>query len=133
MLTEQKDTKMTVSGTKNKKESITMENKEMNQSRELKLNSLENASGGKIRFRDLRDIPLTEEEKKQLEELERRVSESWQTDKNPNNPFRLVYQVKGIVFFTIKSSFIAAGMAQMYHTKLLQNTNLFPIIDSERK
>ena len=67
---------MTVSGTKNKKESITMENKEMNQSRELKLNSLENASGGKIRFRDLRDIPLTEEEKKQLEELERRVSES---------------------------------------------------------
>ncbi len=67
---------MTVSGTKCKKESITMENKEMNQSRELKLNSLENASGGKIRFRDLRDIPLTEEEKKQLEELERRVSES---------------------------------------------------------
>ncbi len=53
-----------------------MENKEMNQSRELKLNSLENVSGGKIRFRDLRDIPLTEEEKKQLEELERRVSES---------------------------------------------------------
>ena len=53
-----------------------MENKEMNQSRELKLNSLENASGGKIRFRDLRDIPLTEEDKKQLEELERRVRES---------------------------------------------------------
>ena len=67
---------MTVSGTKYKKESITMENKEMNQSRELKLNSLENASGGKIRFRDLRDIPLTEEDKKQLEELERRVRES---------------------------------------------------------
>lgn len=53
-----------------------MENKEMNQSRELKLNSQENASGGKIRFRDLRDIPLTEEDKKQLEELERRVRES---------------------------------------------------------
>lgn len=67
---------MTVSGTKYKKKSITMENKEMNQSSELKLNSLENASGGKIRFRDLRDIPLTEEEKKQLEELERRVRES---------------------------------------------------------
>ncbi len=53
-----------------------MENKEMNQSMELKLNSLEKASGGKIRFRDLRYIPLTEEEKKQLEELERRVRES---------------------------------------------------------
>ena len=32
--------------------------------------------GGKIRYRDLRNIPLTEEEKKQLEELERRVSNS---------------------------------------------------------
>ena len=33
-------------------------------------------SGGKIRYKDLRNIPLTEEEKKQLEELERRVSNS---------------------------------------------------------
>ena len=31
-------------------------------------------SGGKIRYKDLRDIPLTEEDKKQLEDLERRVS-----------------------------------------------------------
>ena len=53
-----------------------MENKEMNQSSELKLNSLETASGGNIRFRDIRDIPMTEEDKKQLEELERRVRES---------------------------------------------------------
>ena len=67
---------MTVSGTKCKKESITMENKEMNQRRELKLNSQETASGGNIRFRDIRDIPMTEEDKKQLEELERRVRES---------------------------------------------------------
>ena len=31
-------------------------------------------SGGKIRYKDLRDIPLTEEDKKQLEDLERRAS-----------------------------------------------------------
>ena len=53
-----------------------MENNETNQSTELKPNSLENISGGKIRFRDIRDIPMTEEDKKQLEELERRVQES---------------------------------------------------------
>ena len=39
-----------------------MENKETNQSTELKPNSLENISGGKIRFRDIRDIPMTEAE-----------------------------------------------------------------------
>ena len=33
-------------------------------------------SGGKIRYSELRNIPLTEEEKKELEELERRVSNS---------------------------------------------------------
>ena len=53
-----------------------MENKETNQSGELTPNSQENISGGMIRFRDIRDIPMTEEEKKQLEELERRVGES---------------------------------------------------------
>ncbi len=75
-LTAQTDAKTTGSGAKRKKEKITMENKETNQSGELTPNSLENISGGKIRFRDIRDIPMTEEEKKQLKELERRVGES---------------------------------------------------------
>ena len=43
---------------------------------QLSSEAMNAASGGKIRYKDLRNIPLTEEDKKQLEELERRVSNS---------------------------------------------------------
>ncbi len=44
--------------------------------KELDQEHMDMVSGGKIRYRDLRNIPLTEEDRKELEELERRVSNS---------------------------------------------------------
>ena len=49
-------------------------NQEMN-TKELDLNEAETVSGGKLRYKEIEKY-LTEEQKKELEELERRVANS---------------------------------------------------------
>ena len=51
---------------------------EMN-AKELDLNEAETVSGGKLRYKEIEKY-LTEEQKKELEELEKRVANSWYSE-----------------------------------------------------
>ena len=53
-------------------------NQKMN-TKELDLNEAETVSGGKLRYKEIEKY-LTEEQKKELEELEKRVANSWYSE-----------------------------------------------------
>ena len=57
------------------KEAYSMNINQDNNTRELDLNEAETVSGGKLRYKEIEKY-LTEEQKKELEELEKRVANS---------------------------------------------------------